>query len=181
MSTRFSDIKRGQKLATALTNYTNYLQNAATRPSNIGQQGPRDLSVEIYLKPFTQDVAADEVLLARCSAASQTAMLATMDTITGAMVDTTIGANSLVAIPGFSASRAIMFMNATRSVAVETSDVTGLKYLKYNGTRYSVPFGATADTDDEMDVFLEIKAALLAANSTAETLRVNLSREKIRL
>ncbi|MEA5449712.1 hypothetical protein VB780_14100 [Leptolyngbya sp. CCNP1308] len=179
MGARYSDIKRAAKLQAGLTNYINYLQTSATRPSRIGTQGPRDLSKIVYLKPFTIDVAADEVVTARCNPEHYNQLGATINASSIAAVDDAIGANTIVGIPKFSPARVVLFRNATRSVTVATSDVTGLQYLKYNRDRYSVPFGATADIDDMMDSFLDVKARLLTVNAAAAVKRVSLVREKV--
>lgn len=179
MGRRYSDVKRGAQLNTALNNYINYLQTMGTRPSKIGQYGPRNLNTTAYIQPFTGTFTAGEVVTAKCTDDSYTTLATTINGSTFANVTNSIGADTLINLPKFRAARIIMFLNATRSVTVQTSDVTGLQYLKYAGTRYSCPFGAAADTDDQMEAFLDIKAALLAANSAADVCRVSLSREYI--
>lgn len=179
MGRRYSDIRRAAKLQTALDNYIQHLQTMGTRPSKIGQYGPRNLNTTAYVAPFTTTVAIGEVVAGKCTDDSYTTLSTAINGSSLAAVSDAIGADTLINIPKFRAARVIMFLNATRSVTVETSDVTGLQYLKYAGTRYSCPFGATADTDDQMDAFLDIKAALLAANSAADVCRVSLQREYI--
>lgn len=175
--TRYSDIKRAAKLKQGLDNYINYLQTLGTRPSRIGTQGPRDLSVNLFLQPFTVTVAVDERVQARCSTESNTKLRTVVDGANDASVSTTLGANTLISLPKFRAARIVYFENSTRSVQVETSDVTGLQYLKYAGERFSLPFGAQAATSDQTDAFLAAKAAILAANAAAAVKRVSLTRE----
>ena len=85
----------------------------------------------------------------------------------------------MVNIPKFRAARIVFFTNATRAVQVATSDVTGLRYLSYNGERSSCPFGRNLENDDQMDAFLQVKAALLQAFSGNEIKRVSLTREQV--
>jgi len=179
MARRYSDVKRGAKLNTALNNYINYLQTAGTRPSRIGSQGPRDLSQLLYFAPFTITVDADEVVQGRCSTDSKAKLMAVVNTATGAAVADAIGANALIGIPKFKAARIVYFENSTRAVTVQSSDVTGLQYLKYAGERFSIPFGAQTATADQTDAFLASKAAILTANAAAAVKRVGLQREYV--
>ena len=179
MGRRFSDVKRGAKLKTALDNYITYLQTAGTRPSRIGTQGPRNLSVFLYVQPFTVTVAADEFLQAKATPESNTKLRTVVDGTSLAAVTATLGANTLITLPKFRASRITYFENSTRSVSVQSSDVTGLQYLKYAGERFSIPFGAQTATADQTDAFLQAKAAILAANAAAAIKRVGLNREYV--
>jgi len=43
---------------------------------------------------------------------------------------------------------------------VATSQITGLRYLKRNGTSYTHPFGGSSATDKEIDAFNAIAAAV---------------------
>ncbi|MBE9159720.1 hypothetical protein IQ265_23205 [Nodosilinea sp. LEGE 06152] len=179
MGRRYSDIKRAAKLQQGLTNYINHLQTAATRPSKVGTRGARDLSQIVYIEPFTVGIEADEVVQARCSPTSFTTLSTAINASSIARVTAALGAKTVVNFPKFSPARIVLFRNNTRAVTVATSDVTGLQYLKYNGNRFSCPFGATADIDDQMDSFLDVKARLLTANAAAAVKRVSLVREKV--
>ncbi|MBE9137666.1 hypothetical protein IQ254_10640 [Nodosilinea sp. LEGE 07088] len=179
MGNRYSDIKRAARLQTGLNNYINHLQTLGTRPSRIGTQGARNLDVTLYFQPFTASVATDEYVAGRCTTASDTKLRAIVNGADDAAVTNTLGANTLINLPKFRGARVVYFENATRSVNVETSDVTGLQYLKYAGERFSIPFGAQTATADQQDAFLSAKAAILAANASAAVKRVSLSREFI--
>lgn len=180
MGNRYSDIKRAARLQEGLNNYVNHLQTLGSRPSRIGQQGPRNLDKLVFVKPFLIDVDADEVLSAQNSTDGYNQLQSYINGSTLAATTDNIGADTLAALPGFSAARVVLFLNATRSVTVARSAVTNLEYLRYAGTRYSCAFGATADTDDIMDAFADIKAATIQALGGAnEVCRVSLSRERI--
>lgn len=179
MGRRYSDIKRAAKLKQGLDNYVNYLQTSATRPSRIGTQGPRNLSQTVYVEPFTIDYGVDGVVMARANPAHYNALQATINASPQAAVITNATGKTQLSLPKFSAARVVLFRNNTRSVTVATSDVTGLRYLKYNGDRFSCPFGGTADVDDMISAFLDVKARLLVANAAAAVKRVSLVREKV--
>ncbi|MEM6837684.1 MAG: hypothetical protein AAF609_12610 [Cyanobacteria bacterium P01_C01_bin.120] len=182
MGNRYSDIKRGARLQEGLNNYIQYLQSLGTRPSRIGQQGPRNLDKLVFIKPFLIDVEATEVLSAQNTTDGYNQLQTYINGDPQAAVTDNIGTDTLAALPNFRAARVILFLNATRSVTVARSDVTNLEYLKYAGTRYSCAFGATADTDDIMDAFAGIKAATIQAlGGTNEICQVSLSRERVSL
>lgn len=178
MGKRFSDIKRGAELEAARVAYFNYWETKATRPSGVGTGTPRELDAVCYVQPFTTDVAADEVVTAKAYNQGYTTLSTYINGVPTAAVTNTIGANSIVNIPKFRAARVTWFRNTTRQVSTPTSKFTNQEYLKYTGERFSCPFGATADTDDMIDSFLSVKAALLAVSGYAVS-RVSLKREEV--
>lgn len=179
MGRRYSDIKRATELKEALTRYTTYL--TTPRPRQLNSRGPRDTSKIVFLAPFTITVGTDEVVQARVNPAHYTKLGASINGAgTGAEVLETVGAKTLIDLGRFSSARVVLFENSTRSVTVATSDVTGTQYLKYAGDRYSCPFGAKLATDDMIDAYQAVKAAVLVAGTTAtaDVKRVSLIREK---
>lgn len=178
MARRYSDIKRGAKLQQAFTNLQAYEAAAATRPSKIGTRGARGLNKTVYIAPFTTHIDADEIVQARVKPEAFTIISpAILGGTTKADIAETLGAKSLVTFPSFRASRIVFFQNASRIATVTRSERTNMEYLKYTGNTYSCPFGATVDADDEMEAFLDIKAALLTTFANSEVKRVSLSRE----
>lgn len=176
---RYSRIRQGAQLNNALTNYINYL--STPRVPNLNSRGARDLSQRVYVTPFKIDIAADEVAMVRVNPAGFTRLAARINGAgTGASVEQNLGANSVVALPKFSAARVVLFHNATRVVNVATSQVTNSRYLNYAGDRFSCPFGRNLENDDEADAFLAVKAAVQAAE-TGAVVRVSWTREKIGL
>jgi hypothetical protein len=174
---RFSRIRQGAQLNQAFTNYQNYL--ATPRVPNLNSQGPRDLSLIVYVVPFKMDVAADEVASARMNPAHYTRLSPYVNAAgTGAQVTDTLGANSVVSMNKFSAARLVYNHNNTRIVSTPTSRFTQQRYLKYDTDRFSCPFGRNLENDDEGDAFLAAKAALLAAE-TGEIRRVSWTRENV--
>lgn len=174
---RYSRIRQGAQLNQALQNYITHL--STPRVPNLNSQGPRNLTKQVYVTPFKADVAADEVAAAKMNPDHFTRLGARVNGAgTGAQVDEAIGANSIVSLPGFRAARVVLFHNATRAVTVSTSEVTGTRYLRYAGDRFSCPFGRALENDDEGDAFLAIKAAIFAAE-TGDVIRVSWTREKL--
>jgi hypothetical protein len=176
---RYSDIKRGAKLKVGLDNYINHLQTMGTRPSRIGTRGAMNLDETLFVQPFTVTVGINEYLQSRCTTGSKTKLLTIVNGADDAAVADNLGANDLISLPKFRPARVVYFENATRSVSVQTSDVTGLQYLKYAGERFSLPFGAQTAAADQTDAFLAAKAAILTANAAADIKRVSLSREYV--
>jgi hypothetical protein len=178
MGNRYSRIRQGAQLNQALTNYINYL--STPRVPNVNSRGARNLNQQVYVTPFKVDVATDEVAAARVNPDHFTRLGTLINGAgTGASVETTLGANSVVSLPKFRAARVVYQHANTRVVSVETSDITGTRYLKYeNVDRFSCPFGRNLENDDEGDSFLAVKAAILQAE-TGEIRRVSWTREKV--
>jgi len=179
MGSRFSRIKAAARLEAARTAYINYWNTAATRPRRIGQGTPRVLDAVVYIQPFTIDVAVDEVVSAKAYNDGYTTLGTYINGSPVAAVTNAIGANSTVNIPKFRPARIRWSRAASRVVSTPNSQFTGLEYLKYdNLDNFSCPFGATADTDDMIDSFLDVKAAILAVTGF-EVSRVSLARENV--
>jgi hypothetical protein len=178
MGTRYSRIRQGAKLEAARLAKQAYENAAATRPSRIGQGQARDLDAVVYVAPFTVHVAADEVVSAKAYNDGFTTLGALINASSVAEVATALGANSVVNIPKFRPARIVWFRNTVRSITTPRSAVTNMEYLKYAGDSFSCPFGATADADDMIDSFLDVKTRILAVGGYAIS-RVSLTREKV--
>ena len=179
MSNRYSRIAESARLRPALDRYVTYLQGAATRPSRVGTQGAAPERQEVGILPFTFALDTGEQAIVTTSKEDLQAQGATINASTRAAI--TVDASSVSdpqRIPGFSAARVVSFINASRSATPATSAVTGLQYLKYNGTRRSVVFGGKTANDDQRDAFLDIKARLITANAAAAVKRFSLTPEK---
>jgi hypothetical protein len=179
MANRYSRISQSARLRPALDRYVAYLQGTATRPSRVGTQGAAPERQEVAIYPFTFALTTGQKIIVTTGKADLAIQAATINASSRAEVDTAVGAvTNPQRIPGFRAARVVSFINATRSAAPATSDVTGLQYLKYNGTRRSVVFGAKTANDDERDAFLDVKARLITANASAAIKRFSLIPEK---
>ncbi len=159
MSRRFSRIREASYLNQAVDNYINWLQTAATRPRNVGGGADRPPSVELAIEPFGFTMPASTAVRATATTAARTQMgtgIGTFATVPG-------GGITLQRIPGYKAARVSLFIG-TGSSTVATSEITGLRYLKYGGNSYSHPFGQNVATDLEYDVFTQIRTALAGSN-----------------
>lgn len=176
MARRYSRIVQSSRLRSAADRYIAYLQGQLDRPSRVGTQGPRKNTKLVYVTPFGFDIATDEIYQSTVDPDAYSYLQGLINANDGEVADTTT--KDVAPVTGFSAARIRILVSATRSVEVKTSDVTGLQYLKYNGTRHSCPFGRKTDTDDMHDVFQAVKTAFFTANQTAAVKRCNLGRER---
>jgi len=182
MSRRYSRIREGARLNTALTNYIQYLQTLGTRDPQLNSQGARGATQQVFWHPFGILFTATEVYPSRVNPASYTLLAPYINGAgTGASVANVLGGDALVEEKGARPARVVWFRNATRAVAVARSEVTNMQYLKYNGDRDSCPFGANTEADNEIDAFNQIKGAILEATANNEINRVSLQRERMPL
>lgn len=159
MSRRFSRIREASYLNQAVNNYVAWLQNAATRPRNVGGGVARPPSVELAIEPFGFTVAVGTAVRATATTAARTQMSSAI----GSYATPAGGGITLQRIPGFKAARVSLFVGTGNST-VATSEITGLRYLKYGGNSFSHPFGQSVGTDLEYEVFGAIRTALAGAN-----------------
>lgn len=180
MSGRYSRIVQSARLRQAADRYAQYLQGTLTRPSRVGTRGARPARARAYVVPFGFDLPTSTFVNSSVIQEDFNVLGPIINgTGTGGEVVQTVAGDVETRV-GFSAARIVSFINPTRSVQVETSDITGLQYLKYNGTRRSCPFGRKAVDDDVVDVFEAVKVALRTSNPNAAILRVSLQQEKYR-
>ena len=179
MSKRYSRIASSARLRPALDKYIQHLSGTATRTSRINTRGAIGEKQEVAIIPFTFTVNAGEKVIVTTNKDDLQSQSGVINASSRAQIDTAVSAvTSPLRIPGFRAARVVSFINASRAVSVATSDVTGLQYLKYNGTRRSVVFGAQSANDDERDAFLDVKARISTANAAAAVKRISLVPER---
>lgn len=179
MGRRFSRIRQAARLEAARVALKAYEDAAATRPRRIGQGTPRILDAVLYIQPFTTNVAPDEVVTAKAYNDGFTTLGTYINGSTVAAAVNNIGANSVINIPKFRPARIRWTRATNRTISTPSSKFTNQEYLKYENTdNFSCPFGATADTDDMIDSFLDVKSAILAVTGY-EVSRVSLTRENV--
>jgi hypothetical protein len=177
MSRRYSRILQGAQLNTALTAYIAHLQQPRTR--NVGTRGARPDSKFVYVTPFGLDLPTGQVARVNNATEGYTALAGRVNAAgTGGEVVDTLGSLNVATIGRFNPARVVWFRNATRATTVVRSDVTNLQYLKYAGDRSSCAFGRKTATDNEYDVFGQIKSGIRTATPTLEINRITLTREK---
>ncbi len=179
MGKRFSRIRQGAYYNQGLTNYIQYLQTAATRPRNLGTRPDYDF-ISVFVWPFGADLGGTtERVEGRAQSAHYTTLAPLINgTGTGAEVSNAIGGNTLVSFGKFRPARVVWQRNASKTKTVETSQITGLKYLSYEAARLSCPFGRKADGDTIYDSFNALKGVLKSQTGLAVN-RVSLSEENI--
>lgn len=158
MARRYSNIRQGAILNAALNRYVQYLTDIDRVP-NVGGGRERSPTVVLSLEPFGFDIAAGTGVRATTTQRSRQVMQAGIGT---RAIAPAAGATNQ-RIPGFKAAKAVLFLG-TGASTVATSQITGLRYLKYGGESYSHPFGRAAAGDAEYDAFSEIQTALGGAN-----------------
>lgn len=161
MARRFSRIRQAAYLSQAVDNYVQWIQNAASRVPNVGGGTPRPNQVELGIQPFNVDfdAASDVRFLARVSQPSRTFM----ESAVGTAAVVPGGAITAQKVAGWKPAKITLFVGTGTSTAA-TSAITGLRYLKYNGTNYAHPFGKISATDREQTRFNAIKTALAGTN-----------------
>ncbi len=179
MSRRYSDVKRGAALNAQLTRYVAYLQSAATRPPKLNSRGDRDPSTPGSVNPFGFDLAAGEEALVQAPTPSFTKL----NTVIGTAAEAGFSSPPIAGarkVTGFSPARIIYFENSTKTKTIATSAVTGAQYLKYAGTRYSMPFGRQTDTSNLYDAFDSIRRTIETTITSQQVQRISLQPEKFR-
>lgn len=175
---RYSDIKRGQRLNQALTAYTTYL--TTPRTPNLNTRGARPAQTTLYVEPYGFDIASDQIVAVRNPTEGYN-QLNTL--INGAglqsLVANALGGKTAISRTGFTPARLITFQNNTRSVSVSTSNVTGQRYLKYSGNRYACAFGKRVAGDDLIDAINALRSAA-KARTGFEVNRVSVTPERIK-
>ena len=178
MARRYSQIKRGAEYEVGLNNYIDYLRLAETRPTKRmqgGVRGARRQTIPAAVRPFGIDLDANLAAVRVGSESHQELGGA----VTAARLVTT-GAPLATAqrIEGFRPARAAAFRGSGAATYVQ-SKVTKLYYLKYAGDSFSLPFGATAGTEEEHAGGTAVKAAIIAAFGAADVKRVSITPEKV--
>lgn len=153
---RFSLVLRGQRGAAAKQKYLDRLEGLGQGES-IGTKGSRPASQKLYLEPFAADFPPT-VLLIQSALAPAWQALGGLGAISARVKATADASDITLKAKGFRGSRVIRRTIDQTGVAA-TSKLTGLKYLKYNTTSLSVPFGR----DNSTDTVQAARTAIIAA------------------
>lgn len=175
MTRRFYNVLRGYRGAAARQKFLDHLAGLGTQGENIGTKGGRPPQLDLYVKPFGQDIPDDVFLVASALSPSWTTLKA-IAPIAARTKDTVAATASKLKFGGFRASRVVRRTKDASGVAA-TSKLTGLKYLKYNSTSISAPFGRSTTTENEGEAFDAIRTAILGSGG-ATNYGVTLIEEK---
>lgn len=178
MSRRFSQIKRGAEYDTALTNYVDYIRNAATRPTKRlqgGTRGARRETIPAALRPFGMNMAADTYIAVR---ASQDSVTGIGSALTNRLFTQGTQLEAADKLSGFRPAKVTAFRGSGNAAYVQ-SKITKLYYLKYEGDSFSAPFGALSDTEEFETGASAVRAAIVTAFASADIKRISFTPEKV--
>lgn len=141
---RFSLVLMGARGEAAKTKYLERLRGIG-QGEKIGTKGNRPASKTLYVSPFGSDLP--ETILFRVSALvpSWAELKTAVGTHTAEMIAAT---DHEIKANGFHAARVVRRTIDTTGTSTP-SKLTGLKYLKYNSTSISAPFGSKTTTETE--------------------------------
>jgi hypothetical protein len=180
MARRFSQIRRGAEYNEALDNYVAYIRNAETRPTKRmrgGIRGTRRQTIAASVRPFGVELASGVFASTRVGQESATELAAT---VSGRLFTSGTQLSGARPLAGFRPAKISAF-RGTGAAAYVQSKVTKLYYLKYAGDSFSVPFGATADAEEEAAGGAVVKAAVLALFGGADIKRASISPERVKV
>lgn len=169
MARRFYNVLRGYRGAAARQKYLDHLAGLGTQGENLGTRGNRPDFKKIYIEPFAGDLPAGILFFATALDPAWTALKSPIGT---RAKETTTDAAAVIKVSGFKAARVVRRTKDATGVAT-TSKLTGLKYLKYNSTSASAPFGRNSATDTQLSAQTAIK------NAVGATFNVTFIQEKM--
>lgn len=157
---RFSLVLTGARGEVAKTKYLERLKGMG-QGAKIGTKGNRPDSKTLYINSFGADLP--ETIYYRVSAL-QPSWDGLKTALTGRTKETIAGTDHQIRVTGFKAARAVRRTKDSTGTATP-SELTGLRYLKYNRTSISAPFGQKNATDTEGQAQSDIRA-LITGNYT---------------
>lgn len=166
---RYSRIVTASRYAKALANYVKYVSGTSERQSKLGQGTKRPPSKTLFVTPFGLKTANNQYVEV---SASETAYTDFSSNLTGYVKATlTSGTESSIKPSGYRAARVSVKTGATGEYKIETSKVTGMKYLNYGGKSVSVPFGKKETADTESGVFDILKGKIKTSTNQVSWIR----------
>ncbi len=173
MGKPYSRITQAARYQAELNAYIEFITGKANRQPNIGKGKKRQPSTTLYVLPFAFPATSNVYL--QQSAATPT--WTEFEGEIGGHAVTAVPANTTaVKIRNAKAARVVVVTGRTAEGTVKQSHITGASYLKYGGTRQSVPFGRAGATDTLETVFEAIKSVIAPAGSAN---KVYLQPEKV--
>lgn len=158
---RYSDIARAADLQRQLTAKAAWeATRFANVQQNVGSGTAKSPNVIVQVTAFGADATADDFIV-RTNQRNQTALGSFIGNV---RVNTTIAANAQ-RNRNFTPAKVKAFA-ATGTSTVQTSEITGNRYLKQNGESYQSPFGSTTATEREFEAQNIVRNAILGANPT---------------
>lgn len=152
---RFSLVLTGARGEVAKTKYLDRLRGMG-QGENIGTKGNRPNQIPLYIEPFGSGLPSTVKFRVSALAPSWENLKAAIGTHTDPTLN---AADDAIKVGGFTAARAVRRTIDTTGTATP-SKLTGLKYLKYNVTSCSAPFGRKNATEKEAEAQAEIRGLI---------------------
>lgn len=160
-----------------ITTYKAYLDN----PDLARQENPvlnRPKSRPLYIRPFSLDLAATQLVKVSASETVITARLGAVNTGGSRAVATLAGTDTAFRLDRFRPAKALIVVGRKATGTREISKTSGLPYKYYGGTRTSIPFGQATETETILEAFTAIQIAIEGATPTAGGPTVTLMPER---
>lgn len=174
-SRRFSLVLRGLRGTAARTKYLQHLEGLANDQDGIGTRGNRPASVDLYIVPFALPLGSTVLIEASALSPAWNIFKNFSEVSSRVKTELTDGQTS-VKLRTYAPPRVIRRQVTDTAGRVETSKLTGLKYLKYNTQTNSIPFGKKTGDTAPFDVFEEI---VQQAQGSATNLRFSFVEERV--
>ncbi|MCP2727346.1 hypothetical protein [Limnofasciculus baicalensis] len=172
---RNSRIIGAARLKGAVDKYLDYFVNTARQGARVGTGKPRLPSKDLFIVPFGQKVATGQQVRQTAAEPSWTKYKTDFSTYTDDTPPT--GDGNILRPANYKAARVVIITGRSDTGVPATSNVTGLKYLKYGGTSTGIPFGKNVAADEQESVFNTISAKIKL--SAAGGVKVSWTRERI--
>jgi len=160
---RFYRVIRGQRGAAARTKYLAYLESLQSDIRDDGVQGSnRPASLNLAVVPFGIDLGTGKHILTSALQPSwNSAKTAAAVTLRTKEIGTGgVDPANVFKFKKVKAARAVARAKINAQGSVQTSRLTGLKYLRYNVSSFSFPFGKTGTTETQLEAFASIQSGL---------------------
>jgi hypothetical protein len=173
---RFSRIIEAAKLYPFLDNFIKWQTQAEKRGTRVGQGKPRPVSIKLYITPFAVPLPAGQLAEQSASAPAWNTYSAKFGSHTTAARPATDA--NVIQVRDYSAPRVNIKTAIASTGKVKTSAQTGRKYLSYEGSSTSIPFGKAAPGDTVEGVFGDIRTSIYGGATAPAGTRVTLVPEK---
>jgi hypothetical protein len=160
---RFYLVLRGARGAAAKQRYLDRLEGLG-QGDNVGNGSARPNSIALYVRPFAQTLPSGLYFQQGAFEPSWDALNG-LTSITSRTKATLGNDESAIKVRGYKAARLVRrTIDTTGSAA--TSKLTGLRYLKYDRTSVSAPFGRSGTNDTIAAAFTAMKGQISANTYT---------------
>jgi hypothetical protein len=168
MSRRYRRILEAAKYYAAIDNYIRYITDSTKKGQNVGKGKSRPDSQVFYIQPF--GINLGDNLFIKVSA-TKTTYDKYKSSLSDRLEESITGTEKYIKKPeGYQPAGAIIVTGrvvGSANAKVETSKVTGMKYLSYGGTSTSIPFGRATDAELFHTAAGDVKTAIIGVTAGA--------------